>query len=463
MGLPFVCLTWETPQVKTTSYGTSWIGSRVDLGAGGTAYYTCGLAGVRIRKVVEKAPNITEERLYLGNLEIFRRRRSGAVTLEREKLHIGVEQQRIVSCELRLSNHLQSSVLELDKDAEILSMEEYSPYGSTKYRACSSSLELPKRCRFTGKERDEETGLSYHGSRYYARWLARWVSADPIGTAHGANLYCYVNGNPIRFNDSSGKSGDDPFSPDLQDSEVDHLSFSFPENKVIMSNSIHVRQVTCGRVLADNPRKKGQTATQRKDQLNKAYNHELQYGNSKEAIAYSKAIAETGGGYILGKGLQLSSTEETAASIKNEPVEIRQGCSFSKLEPKYTNKALRGTASVKALAGVARVIGGVAISLDKGNTGEPAVAAGAFRLASKIPIVNTILTGISAGMKRDDPHVVESGVAAGMAVTKATGLNVAGWFAASAVGAGHALFKTAVTDTIEGIQGGYGVIAKHGE
>ena len=55
-----------------------------------------------------------------------------------------------------------------------------------------------KRYRYTGKERDEETGLYYHGARHYAAWLARWTSADPavMVVAHGIdrNAYAYVRG-----------------------------------------------------------------------------------------------------------------------------------------------------------------------------------------------------------------------------------------------------------------------------
>ena len=41
----------------------------------------------------------------------------------------------------------------------IISYEEYYPYGSTSYQAGRSAVEVSlKRYRYTGKERDEETG-----------------------------------------------------------------------------------------------------------------------------------------------------------------------------------------------------------------------------------------------------------------------------------------------------------------
>jgi RHS repeat-associated protein len=33
-----------------------------------------------------------------------------------------------------------------------------------------------KRYRYTGKERDDSSGLCYYGARYLAPWLARWIS-----------------------------------------------------------------------------------------------------------------------------------------------------------------------------------------------------------------------------------------------------------------------------------------------
>src|SRR5690606_8518512 len=62
-----------------------------------------------------------------------------------------------------------------------------------------------KRYRYTGMERDEETGLEYHSARYYMPWLGRWLSPDPIGIGDGVNVYRYARSNPIRYTDPSGK------------------------------------------------------------------------------------------------------------------------------------------------------------------------------------------------------------------------------------------------------------------
>lgn len=193
----------------------------VDLGGGGKAYYVYDAGGQRVRKVIEKNNgSLIEERIYLGGYEIFRQRNGSGLKLERETLHILDDKQRIALVESRtqgndgspaqliryqFSNHLGTASLELDDQAQIISYEEYYPYGSTSYQAVRSQTEVPlKRYRFTGKERDEETGLYYHGARYYAPWLGSWTSADPAGIATGLNLFTYVKNNPSRYHDPTG-------------------------------------------------------------------------------------------------------------------------------------------------------------------------------------------------------------------------------------------------------------------
>src|SRR5439155_17757898 len=61
------------------------------------------------------------------------------------------------------------------------------------------------RYRYTGKERDEETDLYYHGARYYASWLGRWTSLDPSRSGPGQNPYVYVSDNPANKNDPTGE------------------------------------------------------------------------------------------------------------------------------------------------------------------------------------------------------------------------------------------------------------------
>ncbi|HRI39638.1 MAG TPA: RHS repeat-associated core domain-containing protein, partial [Nitrospira sp.] len=198
---------------------------QTDLGGGGMAYYVYDAAGQRTRKICEKAPGLIEERIYLGGFEIFRQHDGGrAITLERETLHVMDDKQRIALIETKtidvaspltthplliryqLSNHLGSASVELDEAGEIISYEEYHPYGTTSYQALDkASAAEAKRYRYTGMERDEETGLEYHGARYYASWMGRWTAVDPIASSVDLNRYRFVRGNPIALYDPNGK------------------------------------------------------------------------------------------------------------------------------------------------------------------------------------------------------------------------------------------------------------------
>jgi RHS repeat-associated protein len=100
-----------------------------------------------------------------------------------------------------LADHLGSSVITVDDSGTELRREEYYPYGDTSFGSFAR-----KRYRFTGRERDEESGLSYHRHRYYAPWLMRWISPDPSGRADGLNLYRYARNQPVGFVDLQGTS-----------------------------------------------------------------------------------------------------------------------------------------------------------------------------------------------------------------------------------------------------------------
>ncbi|ECJ2288101.1 RHS repeat-associated core domain-containing protein [Salmonella enterica] len=98
-----------------------------------------------------------------------------------------------------------SSGLELDGDGNIISMEEYYPYGGTAVLTARSQTGADyKTVRYSGKERDA-TGLYYYGYRYYQPWAGRWLGADPAGTADGLNLFRMVRNNPVSMKDNDGR------------------------------------------------------------------------------------------------------------------------------------------------------------------------------------------------------------------------------------------------------------------
>jgi RHS repeat-associated protein len=187
---------------------------------GERTWYVYDGGGQRVRKVTElPGGQVRDERVYLGGFEIYRRR--GANALVRETLHVMDDRQRVALVETRTAgdepgvprqriryefgNHLGSASLELNQQARIVSYEEYTPYGSTSYQAVASGTEAPKRYRYAGMERDEESGLAYHGARSYAPWIGRWVSVDPKeGSFPVWSPYCYSFTSPIGYVDPDG-------------------------------------------------------------------------------------------------------------------------------------------------------------------------------------------------------------------------------------------------------------------
>ncbi|HEX4962205.1 MAG TPA: SpvB/TcaC N-terminal domain-containing protein [Thermoanaerobaculia bacterium] len=199
---------------------------QVTAGTPETTYNVYDAGGQRQRKVTDSSTGSRRtERLYLGAIEIHRvfAADGTTITLERETLHVTAGPDRVALIETRTAgtdpapaqlvryqygNHLGSAVLELDDKADIVSYEEYFPYGSTAYQAVRNATETPKRYRYTGKERDEENDLYYYGARYYAPWLGRWTSCDPSEKERQRgypNPYEYCRGCPIVVSDPDGR------------------------------------------------------------------------------------------------------------------------------------------------------------------------------------------------------------------------------------------------------------------
>jgi RHS repeat-associated protein len=196
-----------------------------DLGGGGMVYFMYDAAGQRVRKVWVHS-GLIEERIYLGGYEVYRQRLAsdGTLQFERQTLHVMDGAKRVALVEtttvdvaagggftvttverFQLGNHLGSVALEVDETGSVLSYEEYHPYGTTAYVAGTGAVEVSlKRYRYTGKERDNETGLYYHGARYYAAWLGRWTATDP-GSSRDPNRFRFVDDNPIRRLDPDGR------------------------------------------------------------------------------------------------------------------------------------------------------------------------------------------------------------------------------------------------------------------
>jgi RHS repeat-associated protein len=87
---------------------------------------------------------------------------------------------------------------------------EYVPFGETfiDERRSASSWTTPY--LFSGKERDEETGLLYFGARYQDSKYGIWYSVDPLAEIRPwESAYLYCGNNPINRTDPTGLKWED--------------------------------------------------------------------------------------------------------------------------------------------------------------------------------------------------------------------------------------------------------------
>ena len=104
------------------------------------------------------------------------------------------------------SDHLGSSSLITDQSGDIVQHLEYVPFGETfiDERRSVSSWTTPY--QFSGKERDEETGLLYFGARYQDSKYGIWYSVDPLAEKYpNVSSYVYCLNNPVKIIDPDGK------------------------------------------------------------------------------------------------------------------------------------------------------------------------------------------------------------------------------------------------------------------
>ena len=97
-----------------------------------------------------------------------------------------------------------------DGTGRVLERHDYLPFGEEWQPAPPRPEDQP--LRFTGKERDGETGLDYFGARYYGNRIARFTTVDPklnttrsLGDPQRWNRYAYGRNNPLSYVDPDGR------------------------------------------------------------------------------------------------------------------------------------------------------------------------------------------------------------------------------------------------------------------
>jgi RHS repeat-associated protein len=209
-------LTAKTNTANSTDVTTYTWDSRNRLvqlnGNGLTASFSYDPTGRRIERRVTRAGQPIEITQYLydglqavGELRLAQ----GSTTARQTSLITGLDLDEVLARVTRtaggaqqrtyLTDALNSVFAQAAEDQSIVNRYGYSAYGQT----VSSGDDEGNAVEYTGRENDG-TGLYFYRARYYDPVLKRFASSDPIGLAGGANVYIYVDGNPISFSDPLG-------------------------------------------------------------------------------------------------------------------------------------------------------------------------------------------------------------------------------------------------------------------
>jgi RHS repeat-associated protein len=189
---------------------------------GGEARFGYDAAALRVIKRVQRNGMSRKLTIYIldkWELTVERRPSLGAIAHWSAISHVWLDRKRLASLELGTfpnriptlyyhSDHVGSAHVLSREDGSFVGQEEFLPFGRTSDRRTAKN-----RYRFSGKERDEETGFYYFSGRYYDPVVGRFISPDPIAI-HVPNAsindpqalspYTYARNNPIIHTDRTG-------------------------------------------------------------------------------------------------------------------------------------------------------------------------------------------------------------------------------------------------------------------
>jgi RHS repeat-associated protein len=193
------------------------------------AHYLYDAVGQRVKKLVRTQGGTVEVTHYIDGAFEHHRWGSGALAGANNHVHVMDDQQRVAlvrfgnahpddwgpAVQYHMGDHLGSSNEVVDANGNLTNREEFTPYGETSFGSF-----VKKRYRFTGMERDEENGFTYHGARYYTSWLGRWTNCDPIVST---NLYYFNKCNPVNLVDPLGTEPKKPAVGSYEKVKGDHV------------------------------------------------------------------------------------------------------------------------------------------------------------------------------------------------------------------------------------------------
>ena len=169
--------------------------------------------GQRVKKVYNVDGGNYTTTVYIDGIFEYQYLKRGGSTYERNYCHVMDDTKRIAQIRYGsaqeditdstfyiVDDHLGTSTLRLNTSGSLIDRQEYYPFGESSLRTFDY-----KRYQYTGKERDEESGLYYYGARYYSAWTCRFLGVDPmVSKTFYQGSYVYADNNPIMMNDPTG-------------------------------------------------------------------------------------------------------------------------------------------------------------------------------------------------------------------------------------------------------------------
>ena len=151
------------------------------------------------------------------------------------------------SCYLT-ADHLGSTRLETDGvSGQPVAYHEYLPFGEEVTSVAGDTTTQ----KFTGKERDAETGLDFFGTRYFSSAQGRFTSPDSLimkeewlSDPQRWNHYSYVRNNPLRYVDPNGEDLTVYYSLGSDVSDADRQWFQ--KNKQAVLSAIQAKYEKAG-------------------------------------------------------------------------------------------------------------------------------------------------------------------------------------------------------------------------
>jgi len=128
-------------------------------------------------------------------------------------------------------DHLGNNIAITNEEGDIIWKADYEPFGDTFNEVGINNK------KYNNKEEDENTNLLYYSARYYDNNIGRFTTPDPISGSitnpQSLNRYVYVQNNPMKFIDPTGKIvefalGAEKLKPIVKDMDVYQRLISHP-------------------------------------------------------------------------------------------------------------------------------------------------------------------------------------------------------------------------------------------